>query len=204
MTKISIKYHHEALCYRIRFRTQLDSSQWEHNPPPPQRSAQHLRRRLRRLGSDVCLARWKDDLGFDQTCPPTKRDTTAAKRSAINIDKRQNICTDGACKVLCDTTPAPPSAGDCTPLIDYIASYAPAKLTLAAGQTQAWALGTCGILVANGDTVSYTICYETIAYDATITADTCFGETAEAICIGTGKSGDNYVVAITSNVSLSA
>jgi hypothetical protein len=32
------------------------------------------------------------------TCPPTKRDTTLSKRSAMNIDKRQNICTDGTCE----------------------------------------------------------------------------------------------------------
>jgi hypothetical protein len=36
------------------------------------------------------------------------------------------------------------------------------SLTLAAGQDYTWVNGTCTIAVANVDTVSYTICYETI------------------------------------------
>ncbi|KAI0290030.1 hypothetical protein BC826DRAFT_1187486 [Russula brevipes] len=138
------------------------------------------------------------------TCPPTKRDTTVPKRSTINIDKRQNICTDGACTVKCDTTPATSPAADCTPLIKYIASFAPGKLTLAAGAIQTWSNGTCGIAAINVDTVSYTICYSTIASDATLAANACLGKTSDGACIGSGASGDNYAVGITSNVTLSA
>jgi len=135
------------------------------------------------------------------TCPPTKRDTPVAKRSAINIDKRQNICTDGACTVVCDPIPATPaSVADCKTLIDYIASFAPRRLTLPAGQVQAWSIGTCGVLVANADTIPYTICYKTIASDAALAVDGCFKTTAAAICVGSGASGDNYAVAIESGL----
>jgi len=69
------------------------------------------------------------------TYPPTKRDTTVSKRSAINIDKRQNICTDSACTLTCVTsTKAAKSVADCTTLIDYIASYAPGNFTLGTGE----------------------------------------------------------------------
>jgi len=64
-----------------------------------------------------------------------KRGITASKRSAINIDKRQNICTDSACTLACVTsTKAAKSVADCTTLIDYIASYAPGNLTLGTGE----------------------------------------------------------------------
>ncbi|KAI0290035.1 hypothetical protein BC826DRAFT_1106666 [Russula brevipes] len=110
-------------------------------------------------------------------CRPTKRDTTVSKRSAINIDKRQNICTDGARTLACVTsTTAATTVADCTTLIDYIASYAPGNFTL----------------------VSYTICYETIAYDATLAANTCFRKTAVATCAGTRAAGDNYEVIVAS------
>ncbi|KAI0290039.1 hypothetical protein BC826DRAFT_970638 [Russula brevipes] len=101
------------------------------------------------------------------TCPPTKRDTTVSKRSAINIDKRQNICTDGS-----------------------------GKLTLGAGKIQTWTSGTCAVGVANSDTVSYTICYETIAYDAALAADNCLGTTGAGGCGGTGASGDRWAIAL--------
>ncbi|KAI0290043.1 hypothetical protein BC826DRAFT_970640 [Russula brevipes] len=131
------------------------------------------------------------------TCPPTKRDTTVPKRSAIDIDKRQNICTDGGCTVICATTPATASLPNCATLIDYIASYAP---QIRCWDNPSWAFGTCGVLVANADTVAYTICYSTIASDATLAVGTCFGTTAAAACIGSGAAGDNYVVAIESEV----
>ncbi|KAI0290037.1 hypothetical protein BC826DRAFT_1106668 [Russula brevipes] len=132
------------------------------------------------------------------TCPPTKRDATVSKRSAINIDKRQNICTDGACRLTCETsTKAATTVADCTTLIDYIASfsYASGNLTVGAGELKSWTSGTCGIGVLNYDTVPYTICYETIAYDTTLALAKCFGTTAGAVCTGSGASGDNYVVA---------
>ncbi|KAI0288046.1 hypothetical protein BC826DRAFT_725957 [Russula brevipes] len=116
---------------------------------------------------------------------------------AINIDKRQNICTDGACSVTCqDAKATAPSVDDCVGLIEYIASYAPGSLTLAAGQTYTWTNLTCTIAVANADTVPYSICYETIAYDAAVAGDTCLGKSTAAVCAGTGKSGDAYEVAI--------
>ncbi|KAI0290033.1 hypothetical protein BC826DRAFT_1106665 [Russula brevipes] len=94
------------------------------------------------------------------TCPPTKRDTTVPKRSTINIDKRQNICTDGGCTV--NATQLQPRR----PPIVHPSSTG--KLTLAAGAIQTWSNGTCGIAAGNADTVSYTICYSTIASDATL------------------------------------
>ncbi|KAI0290046.1 hypothetical protein BC826DRAFT_1177034 [Russula brevipes] len=125
---------------------------------------------------------------------PTKRDTTVSKRSAINIDKRQNICTNGACTVQCSTT-ALPSASDCAALVKYIASYAPGKLTLGSAEIKSWTSGTCRIEVANYDAVPYTICYETIAFDAALAANTC-GTTVESACAGSGPPGDFYAVAI--------
>ncbi|KAI0288042.1 hypothetical protein BC826DRAFT_725633 [Russula brevipes] len=131
------------------------------------------------------------------TCPPTKRDTTASKRSSIDIDKRQNICTNSKCDVTCrDVNPTGPALADCRALIKYIASYAPGSLTLGAGKLYDWSSGTCTIAVANYDTVSYSICYETIAYDAGVAGDTCLATTTAGFCLSSGRSGDDYGIAI--------
>jgi len=88
-----------------------------------------------------------------------------------------------------------PAKDDCRALIKYISSYAPASLTLGAGKIYDWTYGTCTIAVANGDTISYTMCYETIAYDAGIAGDACFGKMTAGACAGTSLPGDNYAIA---------
>jgi len=114
-----------------------------------------------------------------------------AKR--YELEKRQNICTNGTCTVTCENLSSSPiSASDCAMVVSYIQSYAPGSFTLPAGQYAYWSVGTCTVSAVNLDTVDYTMCYSAVAYDTAYTVKSCLGTTAGGVCVGSQAAGQMF------------
>jgi len=118
---------------------------------------------------------------------------SSAKRS--ELEERQSVCTTG-CEVTCEALSSSAIyVSDCVTVIDAIAGYSGSFL-LPAQQYAYWTYGSCTVTIANVDSITYTVCYDVLAYDAAVTVEDCLGITAGALCTGNGGPGQLWGIAI--------
>ncbi|KAI0065324.1 hypothetical protein BV25DRAFT_1799122, partial [Artomyces pyxidatus] len=117
--------------------------------------------------------------------------------TAPTVQKRQVAqCSDGGCSTTCENLG--PYISDCQAITYYLEGKSPQTFISPPGTYTAWSAYTCEYAFLNYDSVSYSVCYINLGYNAIISAEGCFGDypapsaTAGAYCQSLGIPGNDW------------